>query len=359
MKSPMRSNALKEKGFISIFTAMIIMGILTLLVIGFSFATRQAQRRTLDDLLSLQAFYAAESGVNEAIAALKITPNESKDTCDGSGSFNPGSFSYNVDNSIGLSYTCLLVDSTVDDYVKDEIPVVSTYNSNPIVIPVNTPANITNIDFAWGSTDSSATARNNVFSSNSPQLPPASVWGSNIGMLRIDLVPATNLARANLTEGSYTFFLYPTSNTGAAYPPNNNVAVLNGPYQRGGTLVTRCTSALPYPCRGTVNLLGAPAGSSYYMRIQAYYNSVKFRMSPRMELRGLQAVVDSTGKANDIFRRIQVRVPLYDIPGHEPFGLSVADSICKRLVAAPPVGGVGGTAILAPAFMPAGSCNID
>ena len=73
-----RNSKINEAGFIAIFSVLVIMGILTLLTIGFSNVTRQAQKRALDDHLNTHAFYAAESGINIA----KSKPLVDKPDCE-------------------------------------------------------------------------------------------------------------------------------------------------------------------------------------------------------------------------------------------------------------------------------------
>jgi hypothetical protein len=57
----------REGGFVSIIVCMIIMTILSLITIGFAQIMAREQRQALDRQLSSQAFYAAESGVNDAL----------------------------------------------------------------------------------------------------------------------------------------------------------------------------------------------------------------------------------------------------------------------------------------------------
>jgi hypothetical protein len=50
-----------------------------------------------------------------------------------------------------------------------------------------------------------------------------------------------------------------------------------------------------------------------------------------IQLPGTQAVIDATGKANDVLRRIQVRVPLNADYSYPEFGLETTNAICKDL----------------------------
>ena len=58
----------EESGLISIAVTIIITALLTLMAVGFAGLSSREYRQALDQQLNSQAFYAAESGVNEAIA---------------------------------------------------------------------------------------------------------------------------------------------------------------------------------------------------------------------------------------------------------------------------------------------------
>jgi len=55
-----------QSGMVSIMVTMILMIVMSLIVVGFAQVSRRNQRVALDRQLSTQAFYAAESGVNDA-----------------------------------------------------------------------------------------------------------------------------------------------------------------------------------------------------------------------------------------------------------------------------------------------------
>ena len=120
-----------EQGIVAIVVTMIIMIILTLIVTGFAQLARREQRATLDRQLASQAFYAAESGINDARRALE-DPDFSgplrgqKDSCDPLASAaNVDSL---VDKNIGLniSYPCLLINTKLKNSIVD----LSTDTSN-------------------------------------------------------------------------------------------------------------------------------------------------------------------------------------------------------------------------------------
>ena len=58
-----------QRGFAAIVVALVLILVLSLLTIGFAELMRHEQRSALDKQLSSQAYYAAESGVNDAVSA--------------------------------------------------------------------------------------------------------------------------------------------------------------------------------------------------------------------------------------------------------------------------------------------------
>src|SRR5690349_5561347 len=68
-----RRSASRQSGMASIVITMVTMVVISLIVIGFATISRREQRQSLDQLLSSQAFYAAESGIEDATAIIKST----------------------------------------------------------------------------------------------------------------------------------------------------------------------------------------------------------------------------------------------------------------------------------------------
>lgn len=343
-----------EKGFISIFSALIIMVLLALVIIGFTYTTNRSIKRTLDDQLNTQAFYAAESGVNDAIDYLSGGGTADKNSCDSGGG---GSFTYSVDPALDVGYSCVLIDVDPTQQVFSPVPVEGS--DKPIVANVRTSAAISGFSFSWDSTQPTLSSpRTGGFAGagTRPDLPSKTTWGNDIGIVRIDLVPvgvAGQLNRQNLVANSYTFFLYPTD---TSFSTN----VTPGQANAGTTLLANCNNT-GLRCQATVNLSG-PALSSYRMRIQSLYNPTQVSFEPFdssnnvLNMLDGQAVIDSTGRANDIFRRIQVRVPLAEIPGFtEAFALNSAGSVCKVLQVTPS----GSNNIDNPPGVPASECDIN
>lgn len=324
-----------ESGFVAIFVSIIIMMVLTLVVIGFTHLVREEQRRSLDRQLTTQAFYAAESGINDAVSAIRsglITNNST--SCETPASLGAS----NLDNSLNVNYSCVLINTKVSDIKKDNVPVIG--REQAFIMPLETDSNgpLTRLDIQWDSV-AAASLPGGSFNPAGPVLPTTGAWGSGtVGGLRIDITPTTGgMTRSDMVNRTMTFYILPQSNgggfTGTTTP------------SKGQVLIADCNDPDPdtYRCNTIVNL--NPAGeASYTIRVTSLYNPARLWIRAlnngggSVVLRNAQAIIDSQGKSADVFRRIQERVPIsseysnYESP---PFVMQSGNSICKRILAYP------------------------
>jgi Tfp pilus assembly protein PilX len=336
MKTP--ATKTQQQGFVSIFTVLIIMTILTLVAIGFSNITRQAQKRTLDNQLNTQAFYAAESGVNEAKKALLINPTISKTSCQGTVPLAPTTFTnYVLDAGLNTGYTCVLIKPAVD-LVFDSVTTEGAGSPKTGTIESTTGA-FGSFDISWTGPSGVAVPIPNPTGTYPNILETSAVWGGNLGMLRVDLVPIDGaLDRATLATKSYGFYIYPSRNSTWV-----TLGASSGTPAVAGLIYAKCAAAVS-PCKATIVLTGT-SSSKYYVRVQSVYNPVSsvvidnFKNSGGTALvtKSGQTVVDSTGRANDVLRRIQVRLKEAGSDNFSSgFAIQSGASICKRLQVGPP-----------------------
>lgn len=323
----MNSNASNQGGFVAIFSVLIIMGILTLLTVGFTSITRQAQLRTLNDHLSSQAFYAAESGVNMAASVLAAGTSQKTECRDGA------TLDYDIDDDNNIAVSCLLIDGNPPNLEFSNVPVVGV--GEPVLSRLASlnASTINTVQIEWDSVAQNGAIQNRT----TADFLPSGTWGTGVGVMRVDLVPSNNTNRNALVDSSYTFYLYPSTSNAAS----TSRSVDPGYPGQGATLVTRCNPTGVYRCTAQITLNNSNA-SSYEVRMQAYYNEVRSSIAPldasgnEILLQNGQAVIDSTGKANDVYRRIQVRLPITANTGmHNVFAIFSSDSICKRYVGVP------------------------
>jgi len=329
----------KEQGFVAIFSVLIIMALLSLVVIGFSKATRTAQREALDEQLNNQAFYAAESGINDARVYIKASPgNFEKTDCQtgGEGYFTSG-YNTGIDSDLQTGYSCVLVTGEVKDLNYD-VPVQG--KGSPKIAPVipGNGQNVSSFTVSWKGIDSShqVQARPALVSAYPNMLPPAGNWTSNdVGMVRLDIVPTNLLDRSSMARRSYTVFLYPVKDSDG--PGTKNITLSRGYANQGLLSRIKCETDNK-TCNATITLDSSDS-NKYMVRIQSLYNDTNVTVknlsttdgATGQVFKNAQALVDVTGRANYVYKRVQVRLPIESNGRVPDFALFSADSLCKLI----------------------------
>jgi hypothetical protein len=341
-----------EDGFTAILITMIIMVILVLITTGFVKIIGRDQRQVVDRQQSSQAFYAAEAGINDAVHALAAGYNSDKTTCPPDGSANFPNNSNVLDSAQGISYSCLTI-----DHAPRSLEYASIKTDDARVIMINglqdngtTPQRITHLRISWEAENGSpsTTFRPAGSATSSNNLPPIASWGANVGMLRIALTPLSSYSRDNLIDNTFTTFFYPqlrnpAGGIGAAtYIRGSGNRVNQGPIVSG-----ECNTAnTPRKCNVDINLSSINESSfmlvlrSIYMNAAVSisgYNGAGF--STPIRIGGAQSLVDSTGKAFDVLRRVQVRVPSRNDYAYPAGAINSGDDVCKQYSLMPDIVG--------------------
>ncbi len=334
-----------QNGFVSILVTMIMMIVITLIVLGFVQVTTRNQREALDRQLSTQAYYAAETGVNDAISAMKATSysyDPSYSTNCGAFSAAPANASYNpIINSAGnVAYTCLLINPFPTTQVATDVAA----NSNIVWTLTNTNAGVPlkTVTYKWTIPSSITPASNGTCTAAVGTYTPANSYACNLAVLRVDLVQASgsSLGDANsLTQAQQTIYMQPiNTGSGAITIPVD----FSGAAVTKGNIASCKPDAATYSCQVVITL-PASAASSYYTRVVPLYKdagsvtvSATDASGPVQFSQG-QVVIDSTGKAQDELRRLQVRVQLNgsstsNLPA---YSLQTTGAICKYFTYSP------------------------
>ncbi len=154
----------------------------------------------------------------------------------------------------------------------------------------------------------------------------------------IQLGDSFNLGDFN-DENARTLFLYP-SDTGAnqkSFAIDSRRSSLNVPQP------IDCEANLAaggYACTVTINLVapadGDTANRNAYLRLSALYNKAHFRVALKDSTGGdvsfsnVQPEVDSTGRANDLFRRVVARIELRSDFTYPEAEITVGGNLCKN-----------------------------
>jgi len=322
-----------ESGMASMVIAILIVIVVTTIVLGFMQIIRREQRRSLDNQLSSQAYYAAESGVNDAIKAVRQQSFTTDKTTCAPLSSGPAAITGNGSNFLtadgNIQYSCLLVDQSPTSLVYDK---VSTTHGNVFPL-VNSAGAIDSVTFTWQNPDGISSSTRQP-APTTFDFPPAATWNS-LGLLRVDIIPVPSVARASLIANQRTYFMYPSrggSATVIGYGGSSG-DILDGNCSNGAVVNTS------HVCSVTINGLAAmSAAGPIYVRVLAMYNPVKLTITGKdgagavAGLSGAQTLVDATGKAADVQRRIQVRVPFQDADLPD-YAIASMDSFCKKFTA--------------------------
>lgn len=368
-----------QRGFVSLFTVIFFMLLITIITVGFLRIMAAEQRQSLDNDLTASAKAAAQSGIEDAKRAIlkyKSLPDSdplkaqlqtalTSSSCDALFSNASISSALNlnnngsINNQAGLNeyYTCLSVNMDTPDYIgqgsagkSDFIPLVSGGGDlfDQIVV-------------SWHLTSQTVGTEGDGQPSNyapGVQLPPVTggvnSWSARgyPAYLRVELYghPNSNFTRSNMTQINRTVFLVPNSSTNAAAVDPSTVTNFETVDPRGADqskinlIGVRCTGTPPnvpigtYACSARLGVpVGQPSTShTYYLRVTPLYGSAHFRLqlyhnNAVVNFNGVQPMIDSTGRASDVFRRIQARVRLDDISNLPEYSVETAMDICKTM----------------------------
>lgn len=340
-----------QAGMASILVTMILMVVISLIVLGFAQVSRRNQREALDNQLTNQAYYAAETGVNDYSKVIKTyltthTTDQdlrqiSQTSCkpkQGSMISSNISIDHNVlSSSPDVQYTCVLVNASPTSLLY------SSVGSTSIIVPINASSPISSLTISWQTTNANLLNPANYCPSpaNITQFPVASNWKCGLGIVRIDIVPTNGpLSLSGLQASTMTAFLVPTApnsnGTGTvSYKGSPGVNQYSSLANQGAIAAATCNN--PNGCSETVTDLNA---TSYYVRLSTIYETASIQISgynssspaSALPLTGAQILIDSTGKAQDILRRIQVRIPVNATAGSSTFDAAIqtAQSLCKH-----------------------------
>lgn len=358
MEKRLSAQQANQDGFASLVIAIVLVLVLSLITVGFAELMRHEERSALDRQLSSQAYYAAESGINDATQAINQGYLAGKDQCGvGKGldtTSNPaypaiisGSLSNNLvavdasHNPTNASYPCLLINPHPPDLHYDS---VATTTSRTIEFTAldssNLPTSITKLKLSWQNEKGTSVddTGNSVFVSGClNNFKSEAGWGTATGVLRAQLIPltSTGLDRTALEANSMTAFLCP-NNGGPATFVDYNVA--HGSVDSGQILNGSCSST-PAPALCNVSITGLPSNTStFFLNMRSIYAPTSVTITAYdasdkvLNLTGAQTLIDSTGKAQDVLRRVQVRLSstkAYDIPD------GTHGDICKQFDLAP------------------------
>lgn len=380
-------NRRKESGAVSLFIVVFAMLLITVVTLSFLRIMISDQQQASVNDLSKSALDSAQAGIEDGkraliyyrticasgdVAGCTAAQNTINSTTCNQGLKNVVNVSNNKevavqqsqsvnDVQLNQAYTCVKMQLNTDDYL-------GTLEANSSkIIPLFSTGTYTSVLLQWFTTDDFGTKGTSV---NLEATPPQSDGGASNQqiwpLLAQSSWPTTRPAVMrtqmmqygnNFTLGNFdgandgtsdanTLFLYPIGTTGTASNVQDTYAFADRDTRltaTGTPLGTHCTGKLSgggYACSVTLNLptpVGNTAGDltrTAYLRLTGLYKSTHFRISMvGTQFKGVQPSIDSTGRANDQYRRVEDRVDLVNtnLPFPEA-ALDVSGNLCKNFL---------------------------
>ena len=375
-----------QTGAVSIFMVIFAMLLMTTVTISFLRIMTSDQRQASDNDLSQSAYDSALAGVEDAKRALLWHVEQCKTNpgaCDVAG-FELASTRCNaairyagvvkdgdyneaggigtaeikvqqstveeggasIDAALDQAYTCVTFQLNTEDYTA---PLLANESK---LIPLVSTAQFQTVTIQWFMRDDvpNTTGALDVPSvgASAPLLPQASWFANRPSLMRAQYMQVGDnfaLRDFDATTGgesnTNTLFLYP-SRAGLPGAVNFDRDARGEDRAPAGSTVAptvaACTSmvaAKEYACSITLSLpapIGGGAVESSYLRLTPLYNATHIRVTlgNGALFKAVQPKVDSTGRANDLFRRVESRVDMYDTTFPYPdAALDVNGNLCK------------------------------
>lgn len=302
-----------EQGMASIVIVGVLVVLLALISIGFSKIMNRAVTRSLNNQLSSAATYAAQSGINDAMAYIKGQPNPSDVSSNDCTSLlkEPGMSNLtDLSGDGNTKITCLMVNPTPTDLMYQQL---SPNGSQ--VIKATTSDAVDKVMFSWQASNGT-----NTNSPSSLSFTDVTTWNNagNVPVLRVGLYPVPPSGKITGIESkSKTFFLVPGQG-------GSNVTTIPYSTADGSVEQVACNAkntgingfTADYACNAIVDGLYAniAPNSYYYLTVTPIYNQadvkIKATNSQKQQVQfiNVQTVIDSTAKANNATKRLQERV---------------------------------------------------
>lgn len=268
------------------------------------------------------------------------------------------------DALLDQAYTCVTIDLNTEDYVG------SLSSGQSKLVPLVGVDDIGKVKIEWFTSDDFDTSGNTGKVLDYPsiadlakdnKLPSSDAWKVNRpSLLRAQLMQFgssgfklsdfdTSTTTTPTESNANTLFLLPISGTGV-----NQLSFLDNSQRatddKGPSSVTSPTafpsqvecaanlSAGGYACTATITLPKPVNGGdrTAFLRLTPLYNGSHFRVTMQsssggsVTFKGVQPEIDSTGRANDLFRRVASRVDLIDTNFPYPeAAVDVSGDFCK------------------------------
>lgn len=339
-----QQSPLDQNGFAALIIGIVLIIILSLITLGFAQLSQHELAQATNRLLSEQAYYAAESGINDAVKAIKADPSLTKPDCppDPNNQYlNSNIVSSDANSGAAVEWTCLTIDPSPTALKFGN---VSTTTPKVFRTWTNAANGISSLTFSWAdSNPSQVTGFQNSSGVSNASFPTVAQWKSNVtgngatGILRIAITPLGSVTRSSLSSNTFTAFLYPANDGTAGHSGSTNYS--SDQTATGQIVDGHCNvGSTPLYCSVTIRFgTPIPANQPILFNLRSVYSPTSVQLSAKdgssnpVDLLGVQTEIDATGKDQNVQKRLQAMLPQtneYNFPG---FTLDSLNGVCKEL----------------------------
>ncbi len=371
-----------ERGAVSLFVVVFSALLVTVMSVSFVALMIQGQRQAIADDLSRSAYDSAQAGVEDAKRALvkystvcadgdtlecdrlaQVFGRQECDTLQKAGVVPLGKevmIKQQVgDEALQQAYTCVKVTPDSEDYIgtltsgtSRLVPLRGTQQFDRISLEWFTEANLDQDDEDGANTvelpqtDGAVLPKLDEWSANRPALMRSQLIQFGTATAGFQLSDFDNSVDGK--SNTNTLFLYPSGISNEIGPEGVFSYLMDSRKSKDANILrqVKCEDEFNsnrYACKATILLPQAIGQSNNertaFLRLNGLYgNGNDFRIqlfngSTPVKFAGAQAVVDSTGRANDQFRRVQSRVEL-DVSSfpYPEAAVDITGNLCKTFL---------------------------
>lgn len=363
-----RINSKKQHGGVSLFVVIFAALLLSVVTVSFIQLMLSDQRQSADSDLSQSARDSAMAGVEDAKRVLlrrlecretgtttgtcarviKAVDDNAEGRCNTVGYALDASVAITdmterkvvtgaADDSLEQAYTCVVITPDTEDFVAPGVQA-----DDAVIVPLTGVSRFDTVKLRWFTRADAGTATAKI-PSFAPQLPTTSsgLWSTDTpALMRAQLMQTGSSFTLDSFDGdnAKTLFLYP-STVGAATIPFGLDGRRSGSSEPQRVICQTDLSVNTYSCEATLPLPDPVGGTAAtranaFLRLSPLYSAASIQVelyngSNLVRFNGVQPSIDSTGRAGDIFRRVETRVEMTAEALYPRATVDVTGNLCK------------------------------
>ncbi len=347
-----------QQGAASLFAVIFSMLLLTVLTVGFIKLMITDQQRATNNDLSQSAYDSALAGVEDAKRVVRASQEgvlpadflpEKGGNCNVIAQSGVVANSNNEETLVRSgaagetfeqAYTCVKINMNTPDFLYKAV------KNKSQVIPLKATGDFDTVVLEWYKRDDEDNANDADATDPPEQLPKENEWGANTpSLLRAQLInPGQTFNLATLDSTGTTTFLKPKVLNNPTVATELDVSsrhrATDGQVHDNTTDIVFCarefTFSDAYACQATlkVGTITRAASANAFLRLNSLYKGASVKVTLKnatgiVNFDGVQPSVDSTGRANNLFRRVEARLQIGDDFAYPDNAVELINSLCK------------------------------